>query len=495
MQPRNKAFIAVAVCMFVCSSHAADRQLETRVAWSPLCFDEVSKVDASRSVFLGAVVAALAPKLIGGAVDSAATALKKAGERSELARSTGQAITRPYAVSADADLGMSPEHGCLIVARGEFPASGDGQKSNSIGLDLISSIRNPVAIFEAKIKMLAGEPYFQLVPYRLRVMKFEGTSFWSPAEREYTFAVALSVPGADKPFSSPVFSFAGVTEGSDLRMGSAQLAGKASPPLPVPPIPEGGKKAQAVQEAFIAPYVLASSVLTSKARPSPPRLDPAPNPRRSEAVQSTIIAFCAEIQQYNKLYPKTPLSDPLCANRVALARAEVEGKISAAQSPDALLAWASKVCPKPEKDQDGSLACGLDIERPIKAAARFGYMVTDVTVVETRPGNRFAKYLGEALGAAKDELTKATAQQIVPAQAKAADAAEEAAERTARRGVVLADLAVNQAELALAELQASSPPPSASSVTAARAALIRAKIAANDAYRAANLPAPFPDLD
>jgi hypothetical protein len=495
MRSRITAFMAIAACIFVGNSHAADRQLETRVAWSPHCSDEVDKGVASRSVFLGAVVAALAPKLIGGVVDSAATALKKAGERAELARSTGQAITRPYAVSSDADLGMSPEHGCLVIARGEFRATNDGTAPSSIGLELISSVSNPVAIFEAKIKMLAGEPYFQLVPYRLRVAKFEGASFWSPAEREYTFAVALSVPGAEKPFASPVFSFAGVSEGADLKLGSAQLAGKASQPLPLPPVPESGKKAQAVQEAFIAPYVLAGAVLTSRARPSPPRPDPAPNARRSEAVQSSIIALCAEIQQYNKLYPKTPLSDPLCANRVALARADVEGKISDAQSPDTLVAWATKVCPKPERDQDGSLACGLDIERPVKAKARFGHMVTDVTVVETRSGNRFAKYLGEALSASKDELTKAIAQQIVPAQAKAADAAEEAAERAARRGVVLADLAVTQAELTLAELQASSPSPSASSVTAARATLIKAKIAANDAYRAANLPVPFPDLD
>jgi hypothetical protein len=484
----------VLIAAYAGGCSAAERPLETRLVWSPRCLGETDAGTSNRSIFLGAVVAAVAPKLIGGAIDAAATALKKAGEKAETARSQVNTLSRPYAVSKDSDLGISPEHGCLVIARAEFPAQAPASENGS-GLNQLDGMKGYVYVFEAKVKMLTGESYFQLVPYRLRVGKFEGSSFWSPGSRDYTVALTLAAPGADKPFASTTFNFVSISEDTNLEPGSWQLSGLATAPLALPPVPDSGKKAQAKQEAFLAPYVLATQYILQSIRPTTTKPSMPSDPFKETDVVAVTDNLCAKVIEYNKTFPKAPMSDDRCAYRIKLAGAAVDEKVDTYKTFGKQLGWAKAICPGSSVVNDDLSPSCLPGTRPVDPAARFGYMTTTVTVVETRPGNKFAAYLGEALGAAKDDLTKAVAAQVIPAQVQAASDAADAASRTARRGVVLADLAVTQAQQALAELQATTPAPKESDVTAARVALIKAKVQANDAYRLAGDPAPFPELD
>jgi hypothetical protein len=451
----------------------------------------VNKQEGNRSVFLGAVAVAIVPKLIEGAVDSAALALKKAGERAELAQSTGRTISRPYMVTQDADLKVSDEHRCLIVSRGHFPQPVESQEGTIASL---TDIEDRVFTFEAKVQHLNGEPYFQLVPYRLRTGKFEGSSFWSPRKREYSVAITMAMVGSDKPFASTVFTFEDVPENDDWNPKTQASMRKKSVLLALPPLPDSGKKAQAKQEAFIAPYVLAEYVIQAKSKSIPPTVEQPPSPLDSDAVRIATNDLCAKIKIYNKNYPKTPASDPQCSREITIARAKAESALLASQTPDALIDWAGRVCPSPIiKGKDKTISCGVTLVVPVKPDARFGQMVVDISVIEARDGNKFAAFLGEAIGSAKQGLVKAAEQQIIPSQKKALEEAGDAADRTAHRGVILADLAVTQSEQQLAELQATDSP-TESSITAARALVIKAKIAANDAYRTADLPLPFPEL-
>lgn len=465
-----------------------NRQLETRVAWSSSCFQDQPAGNA-RAAFLAPIAIALAPKLIEGAVDSAALALKKAGERAELAHSSNRVISRPYMVTDGADLKISDEHRCLIVSRGHFPAPVTSEEGT---IQSLSDIEDRVFTFEATVQHLSGEPYFRLAPYRLRVGNFEGKSLWSPNKRELNIAISMAVPGSSTPFASTLFTFKDIERNADWNPSKQAAMRSISPLLALPPLPESGKKAQAKQEAFIAPYVLAESTLIAKTSTSPPTAAQSPNPLLAAAVVTSTRDLCKKIKTYNSDYPKAPLTDPSCSREITLAKADVDKALLDAQSPDALEFWARAVCPNATGKGD-SLKCGESYVPPVKPSARFGYMVVDVSVVEARQGNKFAAFLGEAIGSAKADMTKAIAQQVIPEQKKTLEDSKDAADRAAHRAVILADLAVIQSEQELAELQASGSS-SESSVTTARASVIKAKIAANDAYRIADLPLPYPEL-
>lgn len=491
--------VGVLMILFNGAVQANERHLETRVVWDSNCFADPSEATGNKAFFLAALAGLVAPKLISGAVDAAGSALKKAGERAELARSTANALTRPYLVTKEAALKLSDEHGCLVVARAEFPRSGKAS-GEPRGLNILSGLTSPVFILEAKVKTLPGEPFFQLIPVRVRVGKFEGSSFFGKNERDYSVALTLSAPGLEKPFASTVFSFEGLKEGADLKLDDWELSNKSSLPMSAPPIPESGKKAQAKQEGFLAPYLLAASVLTENANPQVADTGPtpAPSPYSSQNVQAAVKTLCSEIDIFNEAHlVKFAMNDDQCSRKVIDARTAVTKAVEKSLKEPSQLQWATATCRELTQTIDPDtqkkiISCDESVERPIEAKARFGYMTTSVTLVETRPGSKFAAYLGEALGASKDEVSKALTQKLVPSAAQALQDADDASSRSRKRAVLLADLDVTQAEQKLAELQVSSPLGSAT--TAAQVTLIKAKISANDAYRSADLPLPYPEL-
>jgi len=107
-------------------------------------------------------------------------------------------------------------------------------------------------------------------------------------------------------------------------------------------------------------------------------------------------------------------------------------------------------------------------------------------------GAIFAKFLGNALGAAKPEISSALQSNLLPKSQAAKDS--EAVARTAKTSVLVADLEITKAEEGLADAILQEPPVPVD-ITSARIILLKAKINSNEAYRKANLPAPFPEID
>jgi hypothetical protein len=473
---------------------AAEKTLETQVTWRPQCSGEIK----SRELIL-TILSVIAPKLTSSAIDAAATALVKAGERTELARSSAKTLSQPYALHSNGDLGIAPELGCLVVMRGKSDPDQPGVMFDQTKPETL------LMFFEAKLNAVPGEPYFQLVPYRLHVGEFEESSIWSPGERDYTVAISFFTPGIDKPFASTIFTFAGVQKHSDANAGSPLLSGKTSGYLSLPQVPDSWKKIQEKQEAAIAPYVLAASILAAKEKSefATPDPSPAPAPTESPETSAALATVCKAIEAYNDTHPASPIGDGKCGDNAALSgmTASKDARLNngkpEAQAPpvDQMLAWAMKTCPSPSKDTQGNLSCDGAKQLQIAPDARFGHIVTNTTLVEARPGNKFSALLGDVLSMTKSDISKVVEQKISAVQTEKSKATADMISSVTSHEVTLADLGVTYAEQTLSKLQTSGLDLRESNEVIARAALIRAKIAANDAYRTANLRAPYPELE
>ena len=492
---------AVALLWPITSVWATEPELQTKVIWASQCLGEPP--GQNRSVLLASLAVALGTKVIGGAVDSAATALKAAGEKKELVRSTASVRTSPYEVTEKSDLRMSVEHGCITVVRGRFDPPKDDVPVDSGLTGSIYGMRDPVLRFSAKVTPLKGEPFFVLEPVYLQVPRFEESALWAPNHRDYSIAISLLAPGGTSPFASATFSFLNLEAAQEYRREHPMLASSSSGPLAAPPVPESAKKAQAKLEGYLAPYLLAADVIAGELNvPKWPRLDPIPTvPTVAMAKRN----LCAEIRKYNLTTMKQfAMNDEVCASAVAEKRALQDRAQGDATNDKEMRDWAkAKICPSPQVslekdpiykgDKRADVACPLPQPVPFDATKRYGNMFTQVTVVETRPGNKFAGFLGTVLSGAKDDVTAALSKELIPKLRKDAADAEAITDRATQRNIQLADLAVLQAEQQLQEAQLEDPRVE-SAVTAARVAVIKTKAAANDAYRAAGQAVPYPEL-
>lgn len=258
------------------------------------------------------------------------------------------------------------------------------------------------------------------------------------------------------------------------------------------------KRTVEAREKAIAPYLLAMDIL-GPPTPSSPRPEPELG---QEPALGARKKLCDTIREHNaKVARPFALNDDRCAFEVEAARRELDRATAVVYRNAAAQKWARERCTgfDASKPQQGVLDACPDArpktdEEKANAAVSLGFFTTAATLVETRPGSRFAAFLGTALSAAKDDVSKAIVNRVVPDSKPADPAAEEAAARDSRRAVTLAELAVTKAEDALAEAQAAVPRLQ-SKVTQAQIDLLKARIAANDAYRVLGLPVPYPSAD
>jgi hypothetical protein len=114
------AFLALLLlCGCNATAIAEDTPLQTRVTWRDDCPNapkpkDVSANATSRSGLVGAVFAAVAPKLISGAVDAAAAALTAAGQ-DKAKTSTARIDSDFYRVNQLGDLILADRMGCVVT--------------------------------------------------------------------------------------------------------------------------------------------------------------------------------------------------------------------------------------------------------------------------------------------------------------------------------------------------------------------------------------------
>ena len=475
----------------------------TRVAWLDACPSEPEQpgLQAFGGV-AAAMIAVVGPKLVDGAIDAAASALKAAGE-SKSESSSARVFQSFYTVNQMADLVPSPELQCVVVVRGKF-ASGPSH-ADFPWADKAETLKGLQSIdfrFEARMRAVNGLKSFQLVPILAELQRVQKRPWWSfgaQQARDYNVSLALQVPGAASPFAAASFTIPDLKEGQRASFDNWRLAQQVSEPMAFPAAPADVDAARARREKAVAPLLAAVDILT----PSEAG-DPAPSLYVKEpGVMQALQAYCSAQAEFNSQLPEAARQlDTRCAQQFGVdeKRERLDGALQTALRASTeqggsgrSIEWATRVC-KPRKlpPKDGPERDCEHFESDTSlTSAAFSKFSTSLTLVETREGSRFLSYLGTALGAAKEDMGKAISDRLIPA-VKDQDA-DEATSRAARRAIGLADLEVERAEQALAEALAALK--SASEVTTARVALLKAKTSANDAYRAVRQPVPFPEVD
>lgn len=467
--------------------------LETRIAWLSQCPSDPAPTQAqsNRVAFLGALVAAVAPKIIEGAVDSAASALKAAGD-SKTVTTTAKSFADFYALSSSADLMVAAN--CLVVVRGTFDTTNASPMQWAKNSDEFKYLQRAVFQLEAKLKPIRGLKYFQLVPQYLKVEEFEESSIFDRKDRDYVIAATFSVPGGAQPFGSMEMAFKDVTRQSELKDGDWRLRAATSLPIAFPPESLDATKAKAKREAEMAPYLLALDIL---AMPEPKAVEAAPDVYKDVEVTKKVKAVCDAIRKQNQDAGKQfQLNDERCAYPVAQARTALELELERANRNQERLAWARKVCPryvKADPAKDVLASCPDMPTAEYLSGKTFTYTLAQLTLSETREGSKFAAFLGNALSSAKDDVSSALKEKILPKTKAEKDGDDEAA-RAARGAVLIADLEVTKAEEALAN-ELIQDPLKPADVTAARIALLKSKIEANKAHRNAGTSVPYPEIE
>lgn len=485
--------VGAALTLNAMQIRAEEVEQQTRVGWLSSCPSDPKPVTAkegNRSLLLGAIVTAIGGKIIEGAVDSAAGALKAAGETKTVA-TTAKSESDFYEITASADLGVKGI--CFVVVRGVFDAKKSSTDQWAENSDDFRGLQTTSFHLEAKLRSLRGLKYFQLVPQYLKVGEFQERGWFGPNHRDYVVAVSLTVPGGAQPFGSAEMSFKNVVRNTEWKGDEWPLRSAASLPIPYPAESADATKARSKREAELAPLLLAQDILdTPPAKPFPI----APDVYNDTAVQQKVKLVCDAIDMENRrLNDDHQLTDDRCPYRVTQAKAVLETTLEAAHRNATRRAWAANVCNLDlSREPSKSIATKCSNEPAAKdtVGKSFTYFTTQLTLGETREGSKFAKFLGDALGAAKTDVSSALQSKLLP-KSQAAKDSEEAEARTARTSVLVADLEVTKAEEGLADALMQDPPKSVD-ITSARITLLKAKITANDAYRKATLPVPYPEI-
>lgn len=478
-----------------CGQAFADSEArQTRVAWLTSCPSDPPPVIAAqnnRSALLGALVAAVAPKLIEGAVDYAAEALKAAGQSKTFA-STAKSDANFYMVSQSADLMVAVN--CLVVIRGVFDDAKGSPMQWARNSDELKGLQSANFQLEAKLKPLRGLKYFQLVPQYLKVGEFEEDSFFDRKDRDYVVAASLTVPGVAQPFGSMEMTFKDVARNTEIKTGDWRLRLATSMPIAFPSESADATKAKTKREAELAPYLLALDILGT---PDPKPFGKVPDLYEDSGVQQKTKALCDSIKALNQhLGRQYQLNDDRCAYPLTKAQDALESELEKANRNAARQAWARSVCTDyRSKDPANNAPASCDNQPSAGGlvGTTFTYFTTQLTLSETREGSKFALYLGNALSSAKTDVSAALQTKLLPKTQAAKDSEDEAA-RTARTAMLVSDLEVTKAEEDLADTLLQDPPKPAD-ITTARIALVKAKIAANGAHRKAGLPVPYPAFD
>lgn len=490
----KRILLGVASILLLCGQEVrAEEPMQTRVAWLDSCPSDpppALKAAQDRSALIGLVVAAVAPKLIEGAVDTAAEALKAAGQTKTFATNAKSAADF-YKVSQSADLSVATD--CLVVVRGVFDSAKPSPLQWARNSDELLGLQHVNFQLEAKLKPLRGLKYFQLVPQFLKLDKFDESSFFRRNKRDYVVAVTLTIPGGAQPFGSAEMTFKDLSPDTTLKEGDWRLRAASTLPIAFPTESVDTTKAKEKREAELAPYLLALDILSP---PRAPRVARAPDLYSDKDVADKAKALCDAIDSQNRHLAKAnQIYDERCNYLLTTVRQDLDDGLKNANRNSARQTWALNVCKYVKADplQKTAASCSNQPSAPNLNNSSFTYFTTQLTLSETREGSKFALYLGNAVSSSKAEVSSALQQKLLP-KSQAVKDSEAVAARTARTAFLVADLEVTKAEESLADSLLQQPPVPVD-ITDARIELLKAKIAANDAHRKTGTSIPYPEVD
>ncbi|WP_176040215.1 hypothetical protein [Burkholderia stabilis] len=475
------ALAAVFLCPLACS-----QGLETRATWMEHCPSE-PRVSGDGNRILP-IAAALIPYAIGAGIDYASAALTKAV--SDKAETSSTSVDdHLYEIDATGGLYPSKTIQCLVVIRGIFDGTQSAPEFATWATGSLAGLQTPYFRFEAKlINSDNDKGVYRLQPIYAESLRAESRSMFASSRRDYNVSVTLTQFSSSTPFASTTFTMTVESPGPDGKLGADVLKRLVSGPITIPSSSSDITAERKKREKKTAREIIAATILDADWESRRPKTDPRPDEFSRPEVQHALHAYCDNIQNKNKtLAADHKYYDERCIHDLATESAGLDTTIDKALISQESVAWATKVCPSYQVTADNRLSgCKLTTNlTPV------GLFFSNVTLTETRHGAAWAKVFAKAIEDSKETI-KSSAKSLLPSeQEKARQTAQDTARQNAQ-GVMLADLAVQNAQESLDQLVASQAP--RADITTARIALLKAKISRNDAYRKAGLPLPDPEV-
>ncbi|OEU64596.1 MAG: hypothetical protein BBJ57_10685 [Desulfobacterales bacterium PC51MH44] len=458
-----------------------------------------------------AIVAALLPSLIDKGVDLAASALREASKAETV---TAASTANGYFYKIDA-IKLDPlpyaKGRRLIIVRGKFgPNNGkvknfksqfwkstEAQKlAKTIGL-----IEDPAFYYEAYFHFTFDNSAFRLISLLLEHNQFIKSSL-AFSKRDLVLSFLFKGPSKDNNIEGFALGLVKVDNlKKSTRLNLEALVGHETAWMPLMPLDK--KITQLMEGAKQRQIELAKvnkEIEQRKAELNPP--DPEPEP----------IKLQDEIDD---------LTEALDAKRLELEK-KIELLSLAGNKPDELKAAKKELTLflarqgksrelSKKKERIENLEKVLQLEKQRKTIndlensaipffRRLSPYMVEVTIHETRNGNKFLAFAADVLDTSKESVKQAVKAELVPAERERIKAEEEA-ERirkeqettAATRAALVALHSVKIKQQALDDLQASGSA-SAQAILEAQLALEQAKFDANTAYRKAGLEEPYPDV-
>ncbi|SMP81211.1 hypothetical protein SAMN06295970_14213 [Noviherbaspirillum suwonense] len=517
---------------------------ETRLYTFPSCPSTGPNVfdgPAQMAPLVAALVSAVVSPLVDAVVDKGVNALTEAAKDKDFQVPSPEPVMKEfYEVGISGETTFNSQVGCVVLVRGEFE-TGDYQP------EPVEPGESLPDIIAAKFRVWAGsgahqkrgdpyvrvksgtlELYFEVAPvlsddgkmlglrpqalYLGRFASKDG--LFGSSRRNYQFTITFADPFGSQAFASADFKYEG------LEKPFSKVACPQVPQTTYCAATElGGIRGwyvtKPISEDFApvikkrqANAVTLKTAITDWTAPPPRPTVPDDVP----GVAGLLKTYCAALESANR--PRLAGQqqwDERCPPDLALAKREYlygESIASARLEKQRADDFWAKMCVDStgqslRKDDDGLVKC-LKVLAGGKEPVLAGRFLLTSTIVETRPGNNVAAFFAPAAEKVAPSLKTAVKEKLDPVEREkvAAAAATKASadaktKRDALNAVTLADDGVKAAQVsydaALAK-QAATPGDAAAEVAAitAHIALLKAQIAANDSYRAADLPIPFP---
>ncbi|WP_288393315.1 hypothetical protein [uncultured Herbaspirillum sp.] len=454
---------------------AADMQ-ETRVlALSGKCpVSQAASVEFAPIIV--ALLAAVAPSVIEKGIDLAAGAASAAGADKTVSSATSSYQGNFYA-SSDGTLHLHKSLACIVITRGRFgdkesrPAGGWGQNGFGTIARKTGMQGNPDLYLEMTIDVSPDRSSFRLLPQYLYFAKPLEESSWRSPARGLTVSLSFSNSGTDKPFASTMLAFPTLTPPFESKY--IYLSGYQSNWMALP-VPSNRTTTLMKDETDYQAQI----------KKNVDDLAPAAPKRTSDATDVSLEEAQKVLCELLKAEKKDDVSCPrnIAGQRALISRLskDVEDKDArwaATQTKIKLEQWNKEYAQKRQAEQDSNTWV-LDNLQPFNL---------DVTMAETQAGSAFLKFVGSVLTAAKPAVTavaNAKIAEYTPTAAANAQAASDAALLNAME----AKTAVERQLLKVTQASTDDDR------NAAAVELPKLKLAANIAYRKADLPEPYPGV-
>lgn len=448
--------------------------------------------------------------LIGSGVDAVASYLSAAAAVKS-ASLKGSVEDTFYVLDNVGDLKLRRDSGCIVLLKpGRQPASPWFNRAKTRNDRLRLHANLPQLYVEIKFSKASDtSPQLLVTPHFLHVSEFLESSWASKSERTYSVATTLRSAADGKGFATATFTFDNLKPGthatsrtifidsinntSEADTSITEDLNPAAHSVRLDLFPTAGdvEAAASAQKVVAAPFRKAERILNKQvvvaALGEPETALVASSFPADPLVKrygDSLKAFCTSLDQLLKDKRPSAMPDARCpmehlltANNLEAAREAVRQKLE--------LDWANAFAKGNTKEcvfGGSAWSC----TPPAPKRPNLAVYAWEVVLVETREPTAFATALASAFSANKDKF-KTALQDELPSKKAEAKQQEEAAQRDALTAFRLAILDVQKAEAKLAE--AATQP--RSTQISFEADLLKAKVSANAAARAAKQKEPY----